>query len=219
MAIQYTKCNKRYFTNAQSLGVQFNVVQLNYVVMDGYMEIYFPRPWLLTGFAKMDPVPSAAPNYLASNPTLYSASIQDTHKDLLITLFIDLCLANMYEDDSGLFSQLQNQVRYVGPGPQGVDYRGYFSKFLNDKSGFGEYAQSVYNVFVQPESLVWHFWETFSAAASADEYYMQYIDLSQKLFKTTDLRMWGAPGIYRINMGPNNFSWAPQAYNENHQYD
>jgi hypothetical protein len=101
-----------------------------------------------------------------------------------------------------------NLVQYVEPGPQGTDYRYYFSKFLNDQVLYDQKEQ-VYNAFIQPGSMVYQFWSD-NAAISNDIVHNRYLDLQQKIFQGSDLRLWGAPGVYNIYPGnPASVSYQP----------
>lgn len=206
MAIQYPACRKEYFTNYMNVGVQFNAIPITGTEGAGGFTMYFPRPFMLMGLCTLEPIPATPPNFEASRVSLLSAALQNTYKDLHPSLFISLCLANMqpYVPEGGS----DNLVQYVGPGKQGVDYRYYFSKFLNDQVLYDQKEQ-VYNTFIEPESTVWEFWSTHAALAP-NVTFEQYLTLQQSLFKGSDLRLWGAPGIYNIWPGnPASVSFTP----------
>jgi hypothetical protein len=206
MAIEYPPCRKEYFTNWKNVGIGFNSIPITGVEGAGGFTMYFPRPFMIMGLCLLAPVPTAEPNFQTSNAQVMTAAIQNTYKDMFPSLFISLAFANCqpYVPEGGS----DNLVQYVGPGPQGVDYRYYFSKFLNDQVVYDQKEQ-VYNALIQPESVVWQFWNA-NAAVAADLVQLRYLDLQQKLSQGSDLRLWGAPGVYNIWPGnPANVSYQP----------
>jgi hypothetical protein len=143
-----------------------------------------------------------------------------TYSELMGTLFIELAFASMTAYDP---LQISN---YMEAGPQGIDYRYYFSKFLNDQVLNSLYQtilmlppvaistrQQTYNTFISPHSLVRMFWN--ENVATADDLRVQrFMELLKHLYDTSDLRMWGAPGIYNIGPGPGIFVYQPVTSDE-----
>jgi hypothetical protein len=207
MAIEYPPCRKEYFTNWRNVGVQFNAIPVTGLEGAGGFTMYFPRPFMILGLCTLEAVPTAPPNFIASRAALNSNADQNTYKDLFPSLFISLCFANTqpYVPEGGS----DNLVQYVEPGPQGTDWRYYFSKFLNDQVVYDQKEQ-VYNVLIQPESTVWQFWAS-NVATAADLTQLRYLDLQQKIVQGSDLRLWGAPGVYNIWPGnPASVSYQPR---------
>lgn len=208
--MEFRTCANRYFTNWKGVGHQFNAIQITGTEAAGF-ELYFPRPFMLTALVQLQSVPQTAvpgetvPDYQQSIIAMDAAAEQTSYKDLFPALFIGLALANCEPYDSDLPGQ--NLIEYIEPGPQGTDYRYYFSRSLNDQVVYGQ-KEETYNTFIQPESLVREFWAAYGAA-TPDVWYPAYLQLCERLFKQSDLRLWGAPGRYKLYPGPANLVWQP----------
>jgi hypothetical protein len=119
---------------------------------------------------------------------------ENTYSGLSYNLFIELALANMQE-----FTNDPATVKYVAPGLQATDYRGYFAKYLTDPSLVE--VEQVLNTFLQPGKQFQQFCFN-NSASTALVWENNFRDLLFHLQRTTDKRLWGAPGIYTISQNP-----------------
>lgn len=206
----YPPCSKKYFKNADQVKIIPNAVPVQIVNENDvdYIQIYFPKPWLIIG-AIVNPIQASPPSvseqltawpfsYLnykpVGNPQCYTFS----------SVFLDCAFATtIKEEDKDLYP-----FQYYGPGQQAIDYRGYFSDGLNAQTL--NVQQYFYNELIQPESFVSEFWR-INNAADAATLLARFFDLVKTLPGLSDLNKWGAPGIYRWPLNViKQLTWQPR---------
>lgn len=189
-----TVCSPQYIRDQKGAGWQLNAIPVTNRLIggDNFYELYFPRPWVIVGLVTLDNIPDQAllPQYGESYSNPLNPTQHNAYASMFQAIFLDLAFATTHEYDNSLL------INYVEPGLQNIDYRGYFTKYLNaiSLSTPGQW----YNSLIQPESIVKKFCVDNAAAASAiwQDYFKKMIRF---LEKTIDQRLMGAPGLYRIN--------------------
>lgn len=191
-------CSQNYTKNQNNAGWQLNAIPVRTVrlpdslgVYRDYYELYFPRPWLLMGLVTLDPSSVASPTYSNSLVTPESPVQQSAYQRMFLNVFLDLAFATTHELGTGF------AVNYVEPGIQSVDYRGKFSRWLNNDALMT--PEQMYNSIIQPESLVRLFLAQNVGTAS-DVWQQRFNELVDYLKTTIDQEIMGAPGLYRYSM-------------------
>jgi len=180
-------CSQNYTRNQNNAGWQMNAIPVR--TIGGIFTIYFPRPWLITGLVSLSPSAGANPAYVNSLVTPLSPAQQAASANMPLNIFLDLAFATTHEFSNGYL------INYVEPGIQGKDYRGKFSRWLNNQAL--NTPEQMYNSIIQPESIVSVF-HTRNAAVAADVWTQRYYEMINTLKLTIDQELMGAPGIYTI---------------------
>lgn len=194
MSFVFPACVRQYITDQKIPGWNLNAIPVKNYTHPGQKNayrIYFPRPWVLVGTVlSLDNVPTAAPpQYASSHVRLQTPVKQGAYSELSQSIFIDLAFANTHEYDEDYVSN------YVGPGIQNSDYRGYFSKYLNDASI--ETREQYYNSIIQPASIMKQFFDA-NVGATPAAWLPGFYNSISFLRENIDKTLMGAPGIYSI---------------------
>jgi hypothetical protein len=184
----------------KGVSFQLNAVPIEWV--SGGSEVYFPRPFLILGIYKQAP---ETIGFGPSWPTIFfnyeTPANQNVYSGLSYNMMIEVALANMREESSAPVT-----FKYLRPGTQNIDFRGYFSKYLNDDT-IVETEQNL-NTFLEPGKLFMQFCFN-NSASTALVWENNYRDFLYQLQRTTDKRLWGAPGVYSIGGNPESpLPWA-----------
>ena len=184
-------CTQAYTRNQNNAGWQLNAIPVRSVTIDGedYYQIYFPRPWILTGLVTLDQTAPAPPSYTNSYAVPMSPSAHSAYALMFINMFLDLAFATTHEFSNSY------AINYVEPGIQGKDYRGKFSRWLNSQSL--NTPEQMYNSIIQPESLVAFFCQT-NVATATEVWQERHRALIDFIKSTIDQELMGAPGVYTI---------------------
>jgi hypothetical protein len=180
----------------KGVSFQLNAIPLEYI-SSGTSRVYFPRPFLLLGVYKLIPDILMFPPMWPTRFFNYETPAnQNTYSGISYNLFIELALANMQEETLDPAT-----VKYIEPGIQATDYRGYFSKYLTEPV-LVEQPQ-VLNTFLQPGKQFTQFCAN-NAASTAPVWENNFQDFLYHLQRITDKRLWGAPGVYEISENAEN---------------
>lgn len=185
----FPACQPKYIRDQKGAGFQLNAIPVQYISNYLY-RLYFPRPWILVGLVTLDTtLPLPVPSWFASYANPLAPVLQSDYVDMLNAVFLDCAFANCEPEDP------LKPVNYVAPGPQGVDYRGYFSKYLSEETL--STRQETYNSIIQPQSIIKKFMNDNALATSID-WHERWKNTVKFLEKTSYVNWWGAPGIYDI---------------------
>lgn len=195
-------CSPQYIRNEKASEYQLNSIPLMW--SGGKIQMYFPRPFQILGLNKEPlgdlPDPHVAlPYYAGINAQFETPANQNTYKDITPLLMIELAIANTYpiQPDPNAPGPYLMPAQYLAPGIQNIDYRGYFTKYLNEKISAEEPRQWL-NSFIQPSSRFWQF-ATDNAADTAPVWNGKFYSFIEFIEQASDQRLFGAPGIYIID--------------------
>lgn len=167
--------------------------------------LYFPRPWLPVALVKYDQPVIGTLGYGNTFFSPATPAVQNTYGSLFLDLYLDLAYATTHENENAWI------INYVSPGPSGlqrIDYRGYFSKYLNFE-GLNTPEQN-YNTMIQPGAILRRF-AFENAAVAGDVWSDRWRNLVNFFKGTIDQNLMGAPGLYTYDTsGFANPSWSSQ---------
>lgn len=200
-------CVPQYVRNEAQARFQLNAIPLRTVAENAW-ELYFPRPFQILGLCT-SPLPDLPPGIMPSWPMALidqdSPAIQDIYCDMSALLMLELSIANMRpHDKTGV---IKYPVEYLRPGIQAVDFRGYFTKYLNDE--ITNTRNQWFNSFMQPGSM----WRWFAHRHTGDTdavWLSAFRDLLTFIQKTSDQRLYGAPGVYIIQDAFSEYLWTAE---------
>lgn len=202
MAELFPPCAKRYITDQRGARWRLNVVPVtveavkypDQTLPGTVYRLYFPKPFIILGTTKT--LDADSPN-LTSFSYAYSKlddpGLQSLYAAMPMALFMDLAYANTHDLTVG------SVVNYIEPGNQGVDYRGYFSKYLNPQTLIFDNLNDNYYSMNAPGSVIRQFMESNIATTQAawlDKFYQ----LVEFLEQTSDINLLGAPGVYGFSL-------------------
>lgn len=199
-------CSPKYINNDNGGEFQLNAIPLNYE--DGVIQVYFPRPFLIMGLDRSPlsdipfGVPPGDPHLSKVFSIFETPANQLTYANMTFELMVEFALATMWP----AFNATTNPrpITYVSAGIQKTDYRGYFTKFLNDDITIADRRQWL-NSFIQPSSKFYEFASNNSADASSvwDGKFYEFLKFIEK---TSCLTLYGSPGLYQIKTGVGTFA-------------
>lgn len=184
-------CVPQYVKNEAQARFQLNAIPINFI--NGIAEIYFPRPFQIIGLCTSPPndLPEAGAKWPQVSIFPLPPADQANYSDLSPLLMLEFAVANMrVKEDNNLYP-----VTYLKPGIQGRDYRGYFSKFLNDD--LMQSRGQWFNTFMMPTNL-WKRFALLNTSALDVEWFGKFQEFVQFIQRTSDQRLYGAPGVYNM---------------------
>lgn len=190
----FDRCGKQYFNNHISTIPLVDVVSAK-EIQPGVYELFFPYPFVLIGFAdnptNWSTVPPVSETPMPLYPGAPNSGLSNQYSDLLAKFYSVFMYANRdvgnYATSPFLGACIYSEYLFC-------KFKNYFASHLNFKL-----KEIFYNQFLYPQQLVTSFWANEVTLPDADATQLRMYELVQTLFKTTDRRLWGAPGKYVFN--------------------
>jgi hypothetical protein len=185
----------QYFNSNSQFGVKMNFIPVTGTTATGYEFEVFNGFQVIGVYAKSGAIPNGSPGSVTL--AFRGNNIQSgfPYQELAQSMFV----AN--RDGAN-----QSGDMTYAPASNGLDFSKYFKRNMQDEDGLQ--SQNLMALLAAPFMIAkfWEDWEAMQLAAGQIDFARteHVFNLIQKIFTSTDLRLWQAPGIYTIAGNPPN---------------